>query len=284
MLRPGLDLKLKAGEGPDVRVLMLSRAENVALVRRAVEGAADALDLENALLIDVLTATSEACNNVALHAYGPGIGPLEMYLCPDDTELEVVVRDEGLGIRPRPTDEQTPGMGLMLIHALTDTVEFRGSPGEGTEVRMTFRSPRRLRKVANGGRPLRKQIDPPDGEAIVSAASGPMAAAVFSRVLAMAGSRANFPVDRIAEMQLIADALAAHAPSGSVGRHLHMGMEPKPGGFVLRVGPLAPGSAESIVQASGVSGTDRAILEDLTAGHRVEPRNDGELLRLDLAA
>jgi anti-sigma regulatory factor (Ser/Thr protein kinase) len=284
-LKPALELKIRAEDGPDLRILMLSRAENVALVRRAIEGAASALKMDELLLIDVMAATSEACNNVVLHAYGGMEGLLEVYLCPSAHELEVVVRDEGFGIQPKPIlEDDRPGVGLMLIHALTDTVEFRGATGEGTEVRMRFRSAKRLHEPRNGARILSRQINPPAGDAIVSAASGPLARAVFSRVLAMAASRANFPLDRVADMQLIGDVLAAHAPAESVGRHLHIGMERRPGGFVLRVGPLEVGGAEALVHASEVNGTDRALLEQLTVGHDIETGPDGELLRLDLAA
>ena len=59
-------------------------------------------------------------------------GPLEVYICPEQDELDVVVRDQGLGIQPhRPEpDAGVQGVGLSLIQALTDRVEVRGSAGE----------------------------------------------------------------------------------------------------------------------------------------------------------
>src|ERR1700710_1931293 len=97
-----VELKLKVIEAPDVRVVVANRAENVAVVRQALTGIADAMQLEDGLLSDIKTAVSEACNNVVLHAYDGREGPLEVYVCPTEDELDVVVRDEGLGIQPNP--------------------------------------------------------------------------------------------------------------------------------------------------------------------------------------
>src|SRR5438270_14069311 len=135
-----VELKLKISEAPDVRVVLPNRAENVAIVRQALTGVADAMQLENGVLSDIKTAVSEACNNVVLHAYDGREGPLEVYVCPTEDELDVVVRDEGLGIQPHlpEPDAGVQGVGLSLIQALTDRVEVRGSAGEGTEVRMGF--------------------------------------------------------------------------------------------------------------------------------------------------
>src|SRR3954469_5538003 len=74
---------------------MPSRADNVALVRQAFGGLADAGGISEALLAHVNTAVSEACNNVVVHAYDGGEGPLEVTVCVNGTELIVFVRDQG---------------------------------------------------------------------------------------------------------------------------------------------------------------------------------------------
>src|SRR5436190_169587 len=131
-----VELKLKVSEAPDMRVVLPNRAENVAIVRQALTGLADAMRLDDGVLSDIKTAVSEACNNVVLHAYDGREGPLEVYICPAQDELDVVVRDRGLGIQPNPPepDQGVQGVGLSLIQALTDHVEFRGASEEGTEV------------------------------------------------------------------------------------------------------------------------------------------------------
>jgi serine/threonine-protein kinase RsbW len=126
---------------PDMRLVVSNRPENVALVRQALGGLALSVGIHNGLLADMKTAVSEACNNVVLHAYAHGLGPLEVYACPDAHAVQVVVRDEGTGIQPREPESEpaTQGVGISLIQALTERVEFVGGVDSGTEVRMSFR-------------------------------------------------------------------------------------------------------------------------------------------------
>src|SRR5436305_4272250 len=170
-----LELKLKVSEAPDMRIVLTNRAENVAIVRQALTGIADAMQLENGVLSDIKTAVSEACNNVVLHAYDGREGPLEVYVCPTEDELDVVVRDEGQGIKPNPPepDAGVQGVGLSLIQALTHHVEFRGAAGEGTEVRMGFLTTGVVE--SSGGNEAEEQIEPPAGDMVPSVAAGALA-------------------------------------------------------------------------------------------------------------
>src|ERR1700689_5272763 len=81
---------------PNVQLAIASRAENVALVREVLAGLADAVDFGQTL-DDVKAAVSEACNNVVVHAYHGEDGPLEVDITLRPGELEVVVRDRGVG-------------------------------------------------------------------------------------------------------------------------------------------------------------------------------------------
>jgi serine/threonine-protein kinase RsbW len=281
---PRIELKLKVSEAPDMRLLLINRADNVALVRQAIGGVADALSIDDNLLADIKTVVSEACNNVVLHAYAGEEGPLEVYICPDGQELEVVVRDEGTGIQPhRPEPESgVQGVGLSLIQALSDRVEFRGDPGEGTEVRMGFRSDQPLAIESVKGEDAQKQVSPPAGETVVSVAAGPLAAPVLSRVVAMLAARSNFSVERLSAAQLISDAIAAHAPNAIVGRHVHMGMDAREGALDLRVGPLEPDGGERIVRESAIAGI-HPVIERLADEVSVERRNGVEELQVTLS-
>ena len=78
---------------PDVRLRLRNVPENVALVRQALTGLAGSIGIDDGLLSDMKTAVSEACNNVVLHAYDDGAGPLEVYVCPGQHEVAVIVRD-----------------------------------------------------------------------------------------------------------------------------------------------------------------------------------------------
>jgi serine/threonine-protein kinase RsbW len=126
---------------PDVRMTMPARPEGVAVVRQALAGMADALDVDAAVLADMKMAVSEACTNVVVHAYDDGEGMLEVDMQADENGLTIRVRDYGTGIQPHPQpsrDVPALGLGLPLIAALSDEFELRGSTGRGTEVRMTF--------------------------------------------------------------------------------------------------------------------------------------------------
>jgi anti-sigma regulatory factor (Ser/Thr protein kinase) len=126
----------------DVRLTMPARPEGVAVVRQALAGMADALDVDAAVLADMKMAVSEACTNVVVHAYENADGVLEVEMMADENGLTIRVRDHGTGIHPqvdRSRDVPALGLGLPLIAALSDAFELHGSAGRGTEVRMTFR-------------------------------------------------------------------------------------------------------------------------------------------------
>src|SRR4051812_5221873 len=97
---------------PEMRLVMPNRPDNVALVRHALGGLAGSLGVDEGLLSDMKTAVSEACNNVVLHAYPDGGGPLEVFVCPDEHEIEVVVSDTGSGIQPRAPEPEAAMQGV----------------------------------------------------------------------------------------------------------------------------------------------------------------------------
>jgi anti-sigma regulatory factor (Ser/Thr protein kinase) len=270
---------------PELRLVLPNRAENVALVRRALSGVVEVLELGEARLLDINAAVSEACNNVVVHAYGGGEGPMDVYLCIQPTELEVIVGDRGVGIRPNvPEPElEVQGLGLSLIHALTDRVEFHGGMDEGTRVRMSFAFEDGTDQLSDDGGGEIPEAPPPPGELSITVSSGPLAAPVLGRVIAMLAARAEFSLEGISEAELVTDAVAAHAPRAIVGDRLQLGIDRPNGQLVVRVGPLEEGGAARVVQASAL-GDLPPVLERLTEDHRVESSGDQELLCLVLGA
>lgn len=147
-------------EVPVVRLTLPARPEGVGVVRQALSGLADAMALDPSILADAKMAVTEACTNVVVHAYQEADGELEVDMYADESAVTVVVRDRGAGIKPRPTRQEATalGLGLPLIAALSDAFEVRGSPGQGTEVRMTFhfereRDPAEDRPITGGPGP-----------------------------------------------------------------------------------------------------------------------------------
>lgn len=124
---------------PDLELKLPARAENVAVIRHAFGGFAEALTVDEQTLADIKLAVTEACTNVVIHAYEDGQeGDLEVDASIDDRRLTVVIRDNGRGIVPRP-DSPGLGLGLPLIATLAESLELGKDNGDSTEVRMTFR-------------------------------------------------------------------------------------------------------------------------------------------------
>jgi anti-sigma regulatory factor (Ser/Thr protein kinase) len=122
-----------------LRLELISRPGSVSLVRTLLRTIAQEVEIGSALLDDLCLAVSEACNNVVLHAYPGGSGPLIFSCTVRGGSVDAVVSDRGCGIASGSCDTGGLGTGLAVIRALAATVEFDSRVGLGTEVRMTFR-------------------------------------------------------------------------------------------------------------------------------------------------
>jgi anti-sigma regulatory factor (Ser/Thr protein kinase) len=124
-------------EVPDLELTLPARAENVAVVRHAVGGLGEVLEVDDQTLSDIKLAVTEACTNVVVHAYAESEGPMGLRASIADRRLLLVVTDRGRGIVPRP-DSPGLGLGLPLIATLAESLELGTGDLEETEVRMTF--------------------------------------------------------------------------------------------------------------------------------------------------
>jgi anti-sigma regulatory factor (Ser/Thr protein kinase) len=123
---------------PDMELALPARATNIAVVRHAFGALGEAFALDEEILSNIRLAVTEACTNVVVHAYpDEHEGLLEVAATLQADKLEVVVRDEGPGIGPRPGSPGL-GLGLPLIASLTESVQLGRDQDERTEVRMTF--------------------------------------------------------------------------------------------------------------------------------------------------
>ena len=272
---------------PNVRLDLSNRPENVSLVREMLTGVAEGIDLAGNDLHDIRTAVTEACNNVSLHAYAGEEGPMEVELYAAPAVIEVVVRDRGTGIQPRirTAEDRALGIGLHVIQALAQRVQFSDAAGDGTEVRMEF--------VAIGIRPPAPPreygVEPPTlarsghGSAMrASIAPTELARTVLPRLLSTLAARASLSTDRISDTQLVADAIAAYAPRSLTPGHLSLAAGVEPHTLELRLGPLEAGAARALLDASAVDGLG-AVIEKLADDHRVTPAGSAEMLALRLS-
>jgi hypothetical protein len=201
------------------------------------------------------------------------------------TGLDVLVVDRGRGIPPavRSGEAFSDGIGLPVIEALTDSVEFRDGISGGTEVDMHFELTQA--RPLNDGPGLaageQAQIDPHRLEGIVlGVAPTAVARNVVPRVLSTLAARAYFSTDRISDAQLLADTLVSEL-DGAVDGHLLVGVTVLPRNLELRIGPLLSGRAGKLF-----NGDDQelgSILGRLTDGHAVSESGTLELLDLRMA-
>jgi serine/threonine-protein kinase RsbW len=80
---------------------------------------------------DVISAFSEALNNVILHGYGPTIGELEIEIEPRQDRLTIRLRDYGKTFDPRlapDPDLSLPesGMGVFIMRSFMDDISYAG--------------------------------------------------------------------------------------------------------------------------------------------------------------
>ena len=111
----------------------------VALIRRAVSDVARRRGASNAILTRLELAVTEAATNVVLHAYREPAHVGHIHACARviGHELEVAIRDDGVGMSPHP-ESPGLGLGLSLMAHESDGCEISRPASGGTEVRMRF--------------------------------------------------------------------------------------------------------------------------------------------------
>ena len=261
-------------EAAKVEFSLPAAAANVPLVRHALSGLAEAIEMEPAEVADLKTVVTEACMNVVAHAYDDDeAGVLEVHAWPEDGCLVVSVRDYGAGIRPlADVEHRSLRLGLPLIAALTRSFEISGAPGHGTEVRMWI--------------PLARQLEwrrPRDPEAIdetrIALPAGELLGPILSRVISMFATRADFSVDELSDAVLLSDAISANGELSFPDGTARLAVSEEQGSFEVRVGPLEPGAARRLLDGMRMPSFD-ASLESLADEVRIDAVDDGELLAI----
>jgi hypothetical protein len=233
-------------------------------------------------IADLKTVVTEACMNVVVHAYPaeePGL--LEVEATQELDGLTVVVRDFGMGIRPRPDiDRPSLRIGLTLIAALSKSFEIKGGVARGTEIRM------HLPLQVTGGDPQREAA--PAGSSVQDAAAmrvghPDLVAPILSRALGAFAARREITVDRLSDTMLLSDAISASAPQSFEDGYVSLSIADRDEGLELRVGPMKGGGAEQLrasLNLPDVGGSLEALADEV----RVEQDGDGEFLVVGIAA
>jgi anti-sigma regulatory factor (Ser/Thr protein kinase) len=264
-----------------LQMILPAKAENVAVVRHALAGLAEEIGMDEPGLADLKTVVTEACMNVAVHAYQGEPGPLLVEAEPDEEGLTVTVRDEGIGIRPQADDERDSlRLGLSLIAALSTSFAISGGIETGTEVKM--RLPLRGGDAGSvNGDPVKMEPNLHDTTELVTDRPE-LLAPVLARVVGALAARRDLSVDRLSDAVLVTDAIAAAAPSRFADGRVRLGLEDGGEGIGLRLGPMDPGAAGNIREELDVpvGGSLEALADELA----VEESTDGDYLVIRFAA
>jgi len=241
------------------------------VVRQALAGLGEALELSSARVADLKTVVTEACNNVVLHAYDEDDqGPMEVMAFPGEDELEVKIADHGRGFQPRASDEATLGLGLPLIAALSDSFEISGAAGHGstTTIRFGYAPPDFSN---NGGGP--ESV----GEDLAMAITpGAMVRPVLARVIGALAARAEFSVDRLADTVLLGDAVSTSGEGEFFDGQLGISINEDDGTLDVRVGPLVQGAGERLLSEMDVPGAGslRSLAKKMEIVQGTTPEGD----------
>lgn len=271
---------------PNVRLNLANTAENVVVVRAVLAGVAESAGVDAEDLGDIRTAVSEACNNVVQHAYEGERGPLDVAIALAEETLEVTVRDRGIGIGKHADEDpafgQITGIGLHVIRTLAREARFDEPPGGGTRVGLTLAA-RGLRPAGEGvaGGPELDLAEMPNYAAAVSIAPVGLAKAIVPRLAVALAARAHFSTDRLSDVQLLGDAVAAHAVKAVCDRHVSFGILAHTRDLELRIAPLALGQADGLVRASDLDGLGR-VIEKLADRHHILAAEAHETLALSV--
>jgi serine/threonine-protein kinase RsbW len=255
--------------------------ENLAVVRQAVAGFAEAIGFDENAISNLKTIVTEACMNAVVHAYpDEASGPIEVIALPRAADLEVTVRDRGEGFQPRPADPQEDSLriGLPLIAALSDGFEITGGPEHGTEVKMRLK----YERSANGNGPSGLGEPSQTVGTRMWIAPGELARTVLSRVIGALATRADFSIDRLSDTVLIGDAVSAHDAADFSGGTVGVEILDGDGRLDVRIGPLVAGGSERIIEGLDLPGgaSLRKLATELEVTHEPGDGAEQEFLRV----
>ena len=118
-----------------VELRIPGKAEWVAVARLAVSAVASRMKFSIEDIEDVRLAVAEACTDAIQRTAGDG--QIEIACRSDERALSVRVKREGAVDKSDPIDDEAVGgLGIFLVRALMDEVEYSVHPERGTDLSM----------------------------------------------------------------------------------------------------------------------------------------------------
>lgn len=290
-----------------VRLELASTPECGTYIRAILAGVGAALGWNGELIDDLKTAATEACNNVVVHAYRGGVGKLVVRLEAQGEWMELVVCDEGEGFHGVSLSDDHLRVGLPVISALADRVEFLSSPDGGTEVRMFFPI------TSDGAAPAgwtdrrgaggRERSGPTIADEIRGLTAEPVACLVGEPALAvgdLAGvvspvgllgpalgrlvralaAVSHFRLDRFSDLRVLTDTLGAHARAAASEGLVGFALGTDERRLEVAVGPFRAGSG-AVFTAHG-PGRPASPLRSLVDELSIDRGERGDVVRVVL--
>jgi anti-sigma factor RsiW len=118
-----------------------------------------------------------------------------------------------------------------------------------------------------------------DNRATVTLATGRLLAPVLSRVVGMLAARADWPVDRVDDGLLVADAIAAHGGAHAVNGHLTVAIEASEDELEIEVSDLKPDGARRLHAEAELPGVGN-VLDRIATEVSFAPESSGKTERL----
>lgn len=144
-----------------------NQTDNLELIREFVSKLSAKVGFNNDDVDKIQTAVDEACTNVIKHAYErEGEDHIGIIIKIDYQKLTIMITDQGKGFDPkqikRPKMDEylaelrVGGLGIYLMKALMDEVDYSIQPGVGNKVRM-------VKYLVRNGRHTLHPATPPTG-------------------------------------------------------------------------------------------------------------------------
>jgi hypothetical protein len=128
------------------------------------------------------------------------------------------------------------------------------------------------------------ETEPADNRATVKLATGPLLGPVLSRVVGMFAARADWPVDRVDDALLVADAISAHGGAHALNGHLTVALQASADELELEVSSLKADGARGLYADADLPGIgnvlDRIAQE---VSFAPDPQGSGERLVIRIA-
>lgn len=266
-----------SGPPTELRLALAATPENLALVRQALSGLADGVEIPERALADLKQIATEACMNAVVHAYPDrDDGRIDVSAVVNDGEVELRVRDWGVGFRPRPASlDSSLHLGLPLIASVVDSFAIESPAGGGTALVARVKM-----REDSGADAVEMPAAPKEAQLEIDA--GVSAKPVIARVLAMAATRAGFSLDRMSDGVLVGDVIAAGKPDDFAEGRVGIGIEECGPNLCLRVGPFHQGGARRMVEQMELPGLGVSVAK-LADRFEVLEEDEGEYIAIEIA-